>query len=289
MHAVKLRGGGFGLYAVEDDPQSERRVALMSELRQAIAHGQLTLAYQPKVEVATDRLVGVEALVRWRHPTRGLLLPAEFIPLAERSGLIKQLTLWVIGEALRQTSRWSKQGYEIAVAVNLSMRNLRDPLLFDGIDRLLRSSGVAPRLLELEITEGTIMAEPTRTIELLRRLRDRGMGLAIDDFGTGYSSLAYLDRLPIHELKIDRSFVVDVVHSETHAAIVRAVAELGHSFGLRVVAEGVEDRAAWDTVGMLGCDAVQGYGASLPLDAAEITTHLERGRWQALIPRRAAS
>lgn len=274
MHVAKEAGGGSALYAVDDDPQSERRIRLMTDLRNAIAHGDLELAYQPKIEVTTGRLVGVEALVRWRHATRGLLPPGEFVPLAERTGLIKPLTLWVIGEALRQCRRWTEDGYEIPVAVNLSMRNMSDPLLFDGIDRLLRSSGVPAHMLELEITEGTMMRDPDRTIGLLTRFRDRGLHLAIDDFGTGHSSLAYLDRFPVHEVKIDRSFVHDLAESATHGAIVRTVTDLCHSFGLRVVAEGVEDRGAWDRVARLGCDVLQGYEAGRPADAAEITRRL---------------
>jgi diguanylate cyclase (GGDEF)-like protein len=271
MYMAKEAGGGFALYAADADPRSERRIELMSELREAIPRGELTLAYQPKIDARSERLIGVEALVRWRHPTRGTLPPAEFVPLAERTGLIKPLTLWVIGEALRQCGRWARDGHDVPVAVNISTRSLRDTVLFDAVDRLLRSSGVPACRLMLEITEGTVMNDPERTISLLQRFHDRGIQISIDDFGTGHSSLAYLDRIPADEVKIDRAFIHDVATNESHAGIVRAVTELSHSFGLRVVAEGVEDRLCWERAALLGCDAVQGFAAGRPVAGADIT------------------
>jgi diguanylate cyclase len=250
----------------------------LHELRQAIEQDELTLHFQPKVDL-TGGLAGVEALVRWRHPQRGVVPPDQFIPLAEHTGLIKPLTRWVLEAALRQCRAWLAGGREIPVAVNVSMHDLHDTGFPNTIAGLLASNGVPARCLRVEITECAIMADPARAQEVLERLRALGIGVAVDDFGTGYSSLAYLKRLPVDELKIDRSFVRHLAEDDNDRAIVRSTIGLAHDLGLNVVAEGVEDQAAWDLLGRFGCDLVQGYFVSRPLPAAELVHWLEASPW----------
>ncbi|MBI4492864.1 MAG: EAL domain-containing protein [Chloroflexi bacterium] len=270
LYVAKRAASSYAVYAPEQDQYSPSRLGLVGELRQAIEQGQLRLHYQPKVGLKSGRVVGVEALVRWQHPERGLVPPDQFIPLAEQTGLIKPLTEWVLGTALRQCQAWHRAGLELAMAVNLSMRNLHDPQLPDAIAELLAASGVPPAWLELELTESVVMADPVRAMESLRRLCAMGVRIAIDDFGTGYSSLGYLKRLPVGQLKVDRSFVRDMAVDQNSLAIVRATIELGHTLDLEVVAEGVEDRSTWDLLIALGCDLAQGYYLSRPLPAAEL-------------------
>jgi diguanylate cyclase len=216
----------------------------------------------------------VEALVRWHHPERGLLPPNDFIPQAEQNGLIGPLTRWVLHAALTQAGAWRADGLELSVAVNLSMRNLLDADLPEVIAALLAASKVPPAMLRVEVTESAAMSDPRRTIEALSRLNELGVCSGIDDFGTGYSSLLYLKRLPVREIKIDRSFVHDMVTDSNSLAIVRATLDLGHALGLDVVAEGVEDEGTWRLLGELGCDIGQGYYFSRPLPAAELANWL---------------
>jgi EAL domain-containing protein (putative c-di-GMP-specific phosphodiesterase class I) len=213
-------------------------------------------------------LVGLEALVRWPHARRGLIPPDEFIPITERTGQIRPLTHWVLNAALKQRSEWQSTSLAVPIAVNLSMRNLHDPRLPDTIAELLAKWGGDPDWLILEITESSLMADPSRALQVLARLRDMGLRIAVDDFGTGYSSLAYLKQLPVHELKIDRSFVGQM--SQGDAVIVRSTISLGHDLGLTVVAEGVEDLATWERLEDFACDLVQGYLVSRPLAAAHL-------------------
>jgi EAL domain-containing protein (putative c-di-GMP-specific phosphodiesterase class I) len=217
------------------------------------------LHFQPKLDVRTQRLVGVEALVRWEHPLRGLLSPDQFIPTAEQAGLIDPLSRWVMRAALVQVNAWRRIGLEIPVAVNLSMRSFRDEQLPDKIRELLEVNQTPAHLLMLEITESSLMVDPPRTLGILNRLREMGIRVAIDDFGTGHSSLAYLKQLPVDEIKIDRSFIQDVAANETDRVIVRCTVDLAHSLGLRVVAEGVEDAVTYALVAELGCDEAQGF------------------------------
>jgi diguanylate cyclase len=228
------------------------------------------LHYQPKVTLASRQLTSVEALVRWDHPQRGLLPPDDFIHLAEHTGLINSLSMWAIGAGLRQSHALQEAGLQIPVAVNLSVLNLLDPHLPDRIEYLLDHWQADPRLLMIEITESAIMANVEQSLTILNRLRAMGLRLAIDDFGTGYSALSYLRRLPVDEIKIDQSFVKDMARDENDAAIVRSVIELGHSLGLQVIAEGVEDQATCELLQRLGCDVAQGYYICRPMAATDL-------------------
>jgi diguanylate cyclase (GGDEF)-like protein len=271
--AVQIAKGGEGwaAYAPEHDEYAPERLTLMSELRRAIARDELVLFYQPIVSLVTREMRGVEALVRWQHPQRGMLPPMEFIPLAERAGLTKPLTVWVLREALRQVRRWRDDGMELSVAVNLSMRTLHDPELPQLAHDLIERAGVPPALVAFEITETDVMADAEGAMRGLRALRELGVKIAIDDFGTGYSSLAYLHRLAVDAVKIDRSFVSRITTDENSASIVRATADLGHALGLEVVAEGVEDELAWTSVRSASCDYAQGYHIGRPMKGADMS------------------
>jgi len=276
MYAAKATHAGFVLFDAALDQHSPRRLALLGELRRAIEQQQLVLHYQPKVDAHTGRVLGVEALVRWQHPEHGLVQPDDFIPLAERTGLIAPLTHDVLDQALRQCQAWQQAGHELPVAVNVSARRLLDLAFPDEVAGLLARWQVPARLLVVEITESTIMADPQRALEVLGRLHELGVELAIDDFGTGYSSMAYLKTLPVHELKVDRSFVMQMTSSTRDAVIVRSTVDLGRNLGLRVVAEGVEDPATWDELDALGCDAIQGYHISRPVPPDDLITWLQQ-------------
>ena len=274
MYVAKRSGSGYAVYAPEEDTHSPERLALTGDLREAIESGALELEYQLQIELATKRVVGVEALVRWRHPRHGLLLPDSFIPLAEHTGLVRPLGLWVLGEAIRQCRVWLDGGLRLRLSVNLSMRNLHDPSLLETLAGLLRQHRVEPGLLQIEITESTLMADPLHSVTVLGSLHEMGIELAIDDFGTGYSSLAYLRRLPVAEIKIDKSFVIDMASEENAAVIVRSTIDLGHNLGLKVVAEGVEDVAAWRILETGGCDIAQGNLFGPPESAEAVTRRL---------------
>jgi EAL domain-containing protein (putative c-di-GMP-specific phosphodiesterase class I) len=232
------------------------------------------LHYQPKAALGSGEVHAVEALVRWAHPTRGLVPPDEFIPLAQQTGLIKPLTLYVVDEALRQCKAWQREGLSLCIAVNLSMRNLLDLEFPDDVRHLLDTWQVDPGLLEFEITESTMLADPVRTKLILDKLSAMGIRLAIDDFGTGYSSLAYLKKLPIDEIKIDRSFVMHMREDMDDATIVRSTIDLARNLGLDVVAEGVESEEAWEQLSTLGCTVAQGYFLSKPVPADELRNWL---------------
>ena len=269
MHQGKETGTHYTVYAPNSDEESPRRLALASELRQAIDKDELVLHYQPKVDLGSGQVCGAEALVRWLHPREGLIPPDSFIPLAEHTGLIKPMTDWVLAAALRQLSVWRQAGPHLPIAVNLSVRNLRDPDLIERVAGLLRAWSIDPGKLEVEITESAMMDDPKRALEALVRLRDLGIRLFIDDFGTGHSSLAYLKRLPVDAVKIDKSFVSDMLSSTDSEAIVRSTITLAHDIGLKVVAEGIEDQATWERLVALGCDTGQGYFISKPLECPQ--------------------
>jgi diguanylate cyclase len=275
MYTAKRSNLGYAIYETGQDQQSLRKIALASALRRAIEENQLVLHYQPKVSVPTGQVSGVEALVRWQHPEFGLVPPLEFIPLAEHTGLIRPLTRWVLNEAVRQCGVWRAAGIELQVAVNLSARSLHDQQIVDTIAEVLNIWSASPSWLAIEITEGAVMADPQRALDILTRLHAMGVGISIDDFGTGYSSLAYLDRLPAAEIKIDRSFVMDMVENESHWRIVRGTVDIGHGLDLKVVAEGVEDQQALDRLANIGCDVAQGYYLSRPISAADLLQWLE--------------
>jgi len=270
MYQAKAMGGGFEIYTPTRDQNSTSKLTLTHDLRSAIDHGQLVLHYQPQMNLPGHRVEAVEALVRWQHPARGLLGPQEFIPLAEKSGMIRDLTRWVLEDALRQNGVWRSQGLDVAVAVNVSARDLVDPSFADEIQQLLRRFSVPPAALELEITESALMADPERAITILNQLRSLGVKLAVDDFGTGYSSLAYLQRLPVTAVKIDKSFVRGLRRGDAGFVIVRSTIEIARVLGLRTVAEGVESEELWDTLAALGCDAAQGHWVARPLPADQL-------------------
>ena len=279
MYMAKRSGGGFAFYDFQQDQNSPSRLSMIAELRQAIEKGDLVLHYQPKLDLKTRRVAGAEALVRWPHPQHGLLPPDQFIPLAEQTGLIRPLGLWVLEAAIRQCCQWHAAGLDLNIAVNLSMRNVHDPQLAETLGRLLESYKLPPGSLQVEITESTLMADLDHAMEVLGLLHEMGVQLAIDDFGTGYSSLAYLKRLPASEIKIDKSFVIDITSEESDAVIVRSMIELGHNLGLRVVAEGVESRSAWEMLEVAGCELAQGHYIGPPLPADKLTPLLEKPEW----------
>jgi diguanylate cyclase (GGDEF)-like protein len=277
MYSAKASSGGAMLFEPSQDRHSPRRLALAGELRSAISNGQIVLYFQPKADLRTGQIVGVEALARWDHPRFGVVGPTEFVPIAEQTGLIGPLTTCVLNKALAQLRQWSESGHDLSVAVNLSARSFLDTQLAVEIPALLERHGVAPARLELELTESMLMHDPQRAQATLERLKSIGVTLAVDDFGTGYSSLANLRRLPVDVIKIDKAFVIDMETSPSDAAIVSATVDLAHSLGLRAVAEGVESDEVWRRLSALGCDIAQGFHVSRPLPARDLAPLLGRG------------
>jgi diguanylate cyclase (GGDEF)-like protein len=277
MYVAKEQRSGYEFY--DEDGHEHRhdagRLALIGELRRAMDEAELVLFYQPKVDLRTGLAIGVEALARWSHPERGMLSPDEFIPLAERSNLLRPMTLYLLDTAMRQANAWRAKGIEVSVAVNLSMQNMLDLRLPNDLARLLTSWRLPAGSLELEITESTIMADHRRAQTILGRLSKMGVRLSIDDFGTGYSSLQYLQELPVDAIKIDRSFVMSMESDPGNATIVQSTVDLGHNLGLEVVAEGVEDMHSYNKLAALGCDYAQGYFLSKPLSPDKLTIWLE--------------
>ncbi len=281
MYLAKQTHAGFKLYSKDLGQGVDDRLVMQGELRRAIADNELVLHYQPKIDFGTDRVSGVEALVRWQHPRHGLLSPDKFIPLAEQTGLIKPLTHAVLQSALRQCREWQQAGLDLSISVNISAISIQDPEFPDQVARLLKENPVSPSRLELEITETAVMVEPACAVDCIRKLCDLGLQIAIDDFGTGYSSMSYLKELLVAKIKIDKSFVKDMAVSHNDAVIVRSTIELGHNLGLKVVAEGVETEAAWDRLKALGCDDAQGYYMSRPLPSDQFVEWLRRSPWGA--------
>jgi diguanylate cyclase (GGDEF)-like protein len=280
MYEAKKNQAGVAVYDSGRDEHSLRRLSLMMELRQAIAGDELELYYQPKIDIVTARVVHAEALVRWNHPKHGVMRPDEFIPLAEQSGKIGLITKWVIRKAIGQCAAWRREGLDLTVAVNLSALDLFDSELPTFISGLLSDAALPPEKLVLEITESAVMKDATRAQKILADLKRRGLCLAIDDFGTGYSSLAHLKRLPVDELKIDKSFVQNLTESASDdLVIVRSTIELGHNMGLIVIAEGVETAESWRILKRLGCDMAQGYYMSPPLPVGAIGDWFRSSEW----------
>jgi diguanylate cyclase (GGDEF)-like protein len=275
MYAAKRSGKAYAVYAPGQERVSLRDLSLKGELRRAFEADELCLHYQPKVSREGRRVVGLEALVRWNHPRRGLLPPGEFVPQAEAAGLVDRLTRWVLGTAIAQLSALHARGHALGMAVNLSAHCLRSEGLSKAVDGFLSSRGMAARHLTLEITESAIMSNDAEVLATLDELDRMGVMLAIDDFGTGYSSLAHLKRLPVDEIKIDKSFVIDIENNDNDAAIVRSTIDLAHNLGLKVTAEGVESERAWRKLAAMGCDQSQGYHMSRPLAAHELDRWLE--------------
>ena len=270
MYHAKANGrANYKFFTEPMNAAATKRLHLESELWRALADNQLLLHYQPQIDLLSGKVVGVEALVRWRHPQRGLVGPAEFIPVAEVSGLIVMIGEWVLGEACRQNCAWQQAGLPaISIAVNISAVQFRSGRIEDNVAAVLADTGLAPELLELELTEGIVMVGANATVETLQRISDMGVKLAIDDFGTGYSSLAYLKKLPIHKLKIDQSFVRGLPDDDGDRAIVSAIISMGRAMHIEVVAEGVETETQQAVLQQMQCEHYQGFlcAPGLPTD-----------------------
>ncbi len=271
MASAKRSGARFEMFSEDRHDLAAERVALVAELRQAIEDHQLILFYQPKQSLNGGGVKGVEALVRWMHPERGLVPPDVFIPMAEQTELMTPLTLYVLEEAIRQLSEWRLRGLDINVAVNVSARNLTDENLPHNVQRLLRTWSVPPEMLELEVTESMVIDDQSRAMLVLETLSQMGVRIAIDDYGAGFTSLTYLTKLPINALKIDKSFVQNMIEQRRDNLVVRSTIDLGRNLELDVVAEGVETEEVWNQLSELGCDYAQGYFVSKPLPASELS------------------
>jgi diguanylate cyclase (GGDEF)-like protein len=274
MYFAKGRNSGVEIYNAEHDQNSRRRLSLLSELRIALTNGEVVLYYQPKLDLSSDTVIGVEALVRWQHPIFGMIPPAEFVPFAEHTGLIRPLTNFVLRAAVEQARAWVDAGIDTAVAVNLSARSLHDGAISNEVANLLSEFSLPASRLQLEITESSIMADPARAKRVLEDLEAMGLHLSIDDFGTGYSSLSYLQDLPVREVKIDMSFVTNVLENPRDRVIVRSTIELAHQLGLRATAEGIRSAAAQEWLRSAGCDQGQGFHIAPPMAAGEVTSWL---------------
>ena len=279
-HAAKRTIKGFVMYAPELKHENPRRLMLTGDLRKAIEDEYLELYYQPKVSFHKGEVVGAEALLRWNHPEYGFISPDEFTRIAERARLIRPLTNMVIQKSVRQLQAWHDAGLDINLSANISVRDLGDPELPDTIAGILANSHVDPARLTLEITESSIMDKPEQALPVINRLGDLKLHLSIDDFGTGYSSLAYLSKLPVHELKIDKSFVLGMRKNRSDHTIVKATIDLGHNLNMQVTAEGIEDQQTWETLKQIGCDLGQGYYMSPPLPESEFMKWLTDSRWK---------
>jgi diguanylate cyclase (GGDEF)-like protein len=277
--AKQTQGFSINVYSPDQDKHSTRKLTLMGDLRRAIEEGELMLHFQPKVDIATRRIVAVEALVRWNHPEYGMLPPGDFIALAERTGLIRPMTYWVVEEALQQCARWQALGFSVDVAVNVPVSVLLDKVLPETILLLLSRYNLAAKRLVVEITESSLMEDQEYALQLLNHLSSLGIGISIDDFGTGYSSLAYLRRLPVSEIKIDQSFVMSMLENENDKVIVRATIGLAHNLGMSVIAEGVAGEGIFRQLGIMGCDLAQGYYISKPVPGAELGHLLGNSGW----------
>jgi len=276
MYAAKNEGLPFRWYHPDIDKHSKRRLSLLTSLAAAIENDEMVLVYQPKIEVQSGEISGVEALIRWRHPTHGFILPGDFIPFAETNEVIRPLTRWVLDQAIRQGSAWRRQGISIKIGINISVRNLLDETLESYVLECLGRHDFPPGMLDLEITESALMTRPAQAMGILRGLRSHGISISIDDFGTGYSSLAYLAKLPVTTLKVDQAFVKDMVRSDTDEQIVRSIIGLAHQCQLSVVAEGVEDEETFHALRDMDCDAAQGYLMARPMEALAVTQWIEK-------------
>jgi diguanylate cyclase len=279
MYTAKQQQSGYSFHRDDAETRSPDQLALVVELRGAVERNELELYYQPKLHLRSGLMTRAEVLMRWNHPQRGLLSPAAFIPMAERTGLIRGMTDWLLDHALGQVSTWQEQGAPVHLAINISARSLLDQSLPGKISRMLEHHGVDARFLKVEITESSIMADPAHALAILSMLQSMGVRLSIDDFGTGYSSLTHLRELPVDEIKIDKSFVIGMTRSEADAAIVRTVIDLAHNLGKQVCAEGVEDRETWQMLMELGCDLAQGYWIGRPMSATDLMRWLVETGW----------
>lgn len=271
LYRAKESGSAVGVFVRGDDESHRHQMAILGQLRRAIASDQLQLYYQPKVSLENARMLGCEALVRWNHPEMGFIPPNDFIPHAERTGMIRFITAWVLRSALLQLRAWKQCGFELDVSVNVSPTDLADPSFADSLIQILAETGADSRRLVLELTESAAMKDLSNTLRVMEQLRVLGVRFSIDDFGTGYSSLSHLKRLPVDEIKIDRSFIQELEARPNDEVIVRSTINLGHALGLKVVAEGVEQPTSFEALKRLGCDLVQGYLVSRPLSASDLT------------------
>lgn len=279
MYDAKTRKLGYRIFDVSLGEKEIEKTHLQSELPRAIENNELILHFQPKIDFATRKVSGAEALVRWNHPRHGLLYPDKFIPIAEQSGTIKALTVWVLEHALRQCKIWHDNGKKIGIAVNVSAVNLEDPEFPRSAIDIIKRHAIAPDMIEMEITETAVMSNPLRAIEAISTLAQFGIALSIDDFGTGYSSMAYLKKLVLAKIKIDKSFVMDMATNPQDDVIVRSTIDLGHNLGLKVIAEGVESEEAWQRLKELGCDSAQGYLISKPVSSEKFLQWMQESQW----------
>jgi diguanylate cyclase (GGDEF)-like protein len=284
LYRAKENATTVGMFVPGDDAVHRHRMAILGQLRRAISDGQLQLYYQPKVALGDGGVRGCEALVRWLHPQRGCIPPGDFIPHAERTGMIRLLTQWALDSALRQLRCWQQAGLALDVSVNVSPTDLADPEFAHGLAALFTKTGADSRHLILEVTEGAVMKDLANALRVMEELRVLGVRFSIDDFGTGYSSLAHLKRLPVDEIKIDRSFIQELEARPEDEIIVASTIHLGHALGMKVVAEGVEVRSSFDTLARLGCDLAQGYLIARPLPAAEFTAWVTARAAQSGLP-----
>lgn len=268
MYAAKTAGRNcYRFYAEDMTVRAMEQLALQAGLRHALEKGEFILHYQPQLDLGSNRIIGVEALVRWQHPEKGMISPAQFIPAAEDSGLIVPLGEWVLRTACLQAKAWHEQGLDVRMAVNLSARQFREPLFSDRVMEILNETGLDPRQLELEITESILVEGLESVSAVLREFKQTGIMISLDDFGTGYSSLSYLKRFPIDKLKIDQSFVRDLLTDASDANLVKAIIAMSRALGLTVIAEGVETQAHVDSLRAEGCDEIQGYHIARPMPA----------------------
>ena len=280
MYNAKQSGTSYAVFDAAEDSKRQEKVQLISDLKYALDAFELYLDYQPIIDLNTSQVRGVEALIRWQHPELGLIPPDQLIPMAEKKGLIQKLTLWVFDVAFKQCVQWHDMGAKITISINLSPRNFLDPNLPDDISKALKKWGLEPEWVKLEITENMTMSQPEKSLEIISRLEKMGLDISIDDFGTGYSSLSYLKKLPVKELKIDKSFVLDMNKDKNNEIIVNSTINLAHDLGLDVVAEGVEDEAVLKMLQDLGCNRAQGYFMCKPASADEISKWLFDSEWQ---------
>ncbi|WMW80136.1 EAL domain-containing protein [Undibacterium cyanobacteriorum] len=280
MYASKRSNSGYVVYDTALEAHAKQNLSLMAELRHAVEHQELKLFYQPKVDLRSNTIAEVEALIRWQHPKRGIIPPDQFIPFAESTGFIATITEWVINEALRQRHQWEQMRLSLSISINISARDLLNPRLPQIFEQAMQRYQASADWITLEITESAIMTDPQSALEVLNHLHQSGFRMSIDDFGTGYSSLAYLKKLPVSELKIDKSFITDMENNHDDEVIVRSTIDLGHNMGLHVIAEGVENQATWDALRDMGCDSIQGYFVSRPLAADVLETWLQSSHWK---------
>ena len=282
LYMAQESSNGLAVYDSSFDAHSPRRLTLMSELGQAIDRNELELYYQPKVSIDTGKIYGVEALVRWNHPTHGLIPPDDFVPLVERTRTIQTLSSWVLKQSFEQCAIWHQQGLDLKVSINLSVKDLHNPELPDLIAGIRSSTDVEPAWIILEITESSIMTDPEMALDIVHRIHQMGFQFSIDDYGTGYSSLSYLKKLPLIELKIDRSFVSDILTSDNDAVIVNATINLAHNLGFQVTAEGVESLEILNALHNFGCDIAQGFYIAKPLPVSEFNAWIAASEWSTI-------